>query len=707
MKYFAFTFLSLYLCVKPFIIHSQNVQLTNQADTISGERISFDKTLILNDEQEILFSGKVYSLINCTFTRHLKIKVTTPDAAKRLSKIKIPYSPDPIDIIHAPEKRNQGFFLDKIKINSFTLKVYDSNDHEKPISYSKNISETFSTDFYDNRYDTYYSYYYTIEGLKPGDLLDINYQYTVPFAENLMRLASFRIFFHDSIPKRKLNLRLQIDDNIVNAIKFINGGEPDSVSSDKSSKIFIWNKSNLPGCIKETGSRPYLTLPYVIVNITPVDMYYRTPYTVDLTAIPTYIFPVYYRQLNHLNIVRSVSYGSTRKQFLGLNFFIDSLTSVLPDDGTGYNRLLKIQNFIAEEFRFDDDVQFFRRIENSDGDLGQEAQRKVLKDIHRNDFYVAIVTALKLGYFTAYPVDIRSGEISQDYVTTMFSGDYLITPLLKDNKIHFIYPKSSRFGFFLDELPFFFENVKIRLIHLDDYCDYKKPYDKSFREIRTPKTSINENLRITRLNAFIDIDSGTVDIEAKVTLSGQFSTLGRAAYLYNIDIPTVNKSYSNKIWKISSSVVVRDSSIKVLTNVKPYTTEIKASFSSNSMLTKHDSVFNLSMKNCLPYIAQEGVDSNERVLDYYSDFQFREDYQFELIFNKDIELVKSIKEVYIWNSFGKLTFIVKQKNPRVLSIQSSNLITADKVDPSHIADVKKIFDQIKYLSEAYILVKPK
>jgi|GEM_PF-1322190 len=707
MKYFFLPLFLLFFFGEINILKSQPSQILNQNNNLSDSGFSNHYAIILNDEQEIKFSGKAFNLITCTFTRHLKIKLLSQNGVKYLSNIKIPYQTDPTEIIHAPEKRNQRFYLDKIQVNNFTIALIDSNGRKRPTNTTQHAIEYLSTDFYDNRYDTYYDYFYSIEDLKTGDVFDINYKYTVPFGENLVRLSSFRMFLHDSLPKINFRLRLQMDDNIANAIKFVNGGEPDSNYLFKSTRVMVWNKSNLPGCVKETGGRPYLSLPFINVNITPVDMYYRIPYTFDLAVFPLYVFPVYFRQLDHLPIVRSVDYGSTRNQFVGMNSFIKSTTTNIPVDPTGYNHLERIQAVIADEFCFDEDVNYFRRVDNSDGNLGEEAKARVLKDINRTDFYVALLSMLKLGYFTAYPVDKRSGEISPDCVSSMFFSDYLISPSTKDETLHFIYPKSSRYGLYLDELPFFFENVKARLIHLNDYCDLKKPISTSFRETTTPKTPANENLRITLLNMFLDLDSGTVTVVAKVTLSGQFSTLGRGSYLYNVTIPTVNKAYSFKIWEIHPSIKLIDSSVKVLTRIKPFTTEVKARFYCNSILTKHDSGFRISLHNFLPFLTQKGLTTLGRTLDFYPDFQYREDYHLDIKFNKDVELVESINEVYIWNSFGKLTFVVRQKEPKIVSIQASNLVTTDKVNLKDIHDVENIYKQVLELSGASICVRLK
>ena len=97
-----------------------------------------------------------------------------------------------------------------------------------------------------------------------------------------------------------------------------------------------------------------------------------------------------------------------------------------------------------------------------------------------------------LNYFTAYLADKRTGIISPEYFEPTISNDNLFAVLLKNDNIQFLYPKKERFGYYLNELPFYFEDVTTRLIYLDDFRDYKKAIKAGFRSVVTPVSNSNQ-----------------------------------------------------------------------------------------------------------------------------------------------------------------------------------------------------------------------
>jgi hypothetical protein len=660
--------------------------------------------IIISDDWEASFSGNRVNYIMYSVKRHLVLKILNLDGVRKYSKLVLPEKRDPLEIIHAPEKRNPGYYLDKIKISGFTLKVTDSSGKEKGCRINLSTEPINSTTYYDNRYVTYYNFVYTFDGLAIGDEADISYEYFVPFQESLSRLTSFRFFFHDSIPKKNFSCRLTIDKDIFTRSLFANGGKPDTVLSNKEEISYRWQKTNLAGCLREPGSRPYLSLPYALFTITPSDLLYNLPYSFDVEFVPIYVLPVYFRESSHYNIVRSIDQKLNNVPFQDFWKFQGKVLEGVAVDETGYNQVQRLVNKIADDFEFVEDVSYFKKDDNEDYQFGSYLLAQQLRDIKRFDTYIALVASLKLGYFTAYPVDKRYGVMTSDFIAPMFYSDYLIAPSLKDGKLHFIYPKSSRYGFYLDELPFYFEDVTVRLVHLDDYRDFKKPIAKEFREMRTPKGIPLNNERETSVIVHINLDSALVRFETRLGLKGQYSTLCRGLYLYNYTVPTINKAYSHKIWNLNDQVELTDSSCKIMRKEAPYTTFVTAVYKCPDLIQSTDSGYIISLQNWFPFIYEPGIRTVDRYLDYYPDFQGKDIYTYELRFNRDITSASLPGEIYKWNSFGKLTFEAKQTGPRTILLTAKYLITADKIPAQKIDDVRVIFEQMANLQFASIRI---
>jgi hypothetical protein len=197
-----------------------------------------------------------------------------------------------------------------------------------------------------------------------------------------------------------------------------------------------------------------------------------------------------------------------------------------------------------------------------------------------------------------------------------------------------------------------------------------------------------------------------VRFETRITLKGQYSTLCRGSYLYNCAVPNINKGYSHKIWDLDDRVKVKDSTCKVLSHEAPYKTLVTAVYSCPDLIKSTDSAYSISLQNWFPFIYEPGIRTDERYLDYYPDFQGKDIYTYELHFNKEITISTPPIEIYKWNSFGKLTFEVKQTGPRTLLLTARYLVTADKLQAQKIKEARTIFEQMTVLQEASIKVRP-
>ena len=441
--------------------------------TISAiEQTDRGDAIILNEDNVINITGKKAAFINFSITKKIKLEILTQAGLENYSRFILPETFDPTYIAHFPLERNYTNVFSGCKFNSFKGIITTKGGEKKDAVITSKIDEIRMVMLYDNFYGNFDKNIYQIENLNVGDVLEVEYNYSMMYGDNINQLSSFRIFFNSDLFKQNYTLTISHADDLNIDIDYIHEAVPDSTYSIDDRNVYYWNRSNVYGCVNEEGSRPYLSLPYLIFSIKPYELLYTLPYSFEERFIPFYSLFTYQREKNHLGIAKSVMQGVNTKQFLQINKYIKNETLDIVGDSLGYLKLLKIHNTIAERFDFDNDTNYFKKIDTRDARMGEYLSKKSLRDISRYDLYVALILKLDLNYFTAYLCDNRSGEISNVFFSPMYDSDYLFAVLLKNNSIQYIYPKKSRFGYYLNEVPFYFEGAKARLIHINDYSNF-------------------------------------------------------------------------------------------------------------------------------------------------------------------------------------------------------------------------------------------
>ena len=687
------------LCI--FVFLSTHIQLFSQNLKIG--QIA-EKTEIISEKNDITILGERSDRIFLNVKKELHVKINDSIGLNYYKKIALPELFDPTYINHSAEVRNLNSCLDKIVVLNFSGEIKGRNSENEKIKYTQ-LSNVVRSVSIDDRFDYYSQPIMLIENLKIGDELFLSYTYQVPYEENVAKLMSYRIFFNSNTYKKHYTLNINRRKDLSVDFSYYCNSKPDSVIEKNKIVNYYWTKTDLFGCIDEPGSRPYLSLPNIVFNIKPYSLLYTLPFSFEERYTPFYAIAAYYRERSKLTILKSVIQGKKDIQMVQLNDFLKYISKDIKKDSTGYSLISKMQSEISDGFVFNSDTNVFRKDDLHLDRLGDCAQGRVLKEVSKYNLYAGLLSLLGFDFYSAYVIDKRYGVISEDMVKPMYDSDYLLGVVLKNNKMQLIYPKSSNYGYYLSEMPFYFENTKVRLVHFTDFLNEKAPMKEDFRAFISPKSQMNENIRKNNVSVEIDIDKQIALFNTKITLLGQFSTLIRGLYKNDVKTKTVNELYNKKIFDFNPNAKLLSKKVEIVDNVFPFKAIVNTNYSCDSILKKGNSSYSLDMKNWFNHIIYNDFDIKNRQLDFYSDFCGNDVYSYMIKFNKDVELLTAIAPVEITNDFGSLIIQLKQIDKNTVMINSNFIVKSEKVKRENTDQIKAIYDKIQDVNNLKIEFK--
>jgi hypothetical protein len=662
----------------------------------SGE--ANDKTVVEFDSIMIITSGKKAGLIQFDFKRKLRVRINTDKGLKAFSYVSLPQTFDPILYCHAPLSRNVGKHLTNINVQAFNVRIIKPDGSTLSPDITPDMNTFRAIDIKEDKFGEFQEYGYHIPGLENGDVLEYEYDYSVKYGENLFSLMTLRIFFHGDFPIKRKEFSFIIDKGLESEIHAFFCDEPEPVRGQQL--MYSWHFSDLEACMDESGSRAYKTLPHVIISLRPYEMIYSPYNSFEERFAPFYFFGVSVREAEHLAIVKAMLEGVNTPQYNQIRRYIDERLANLPDDTSGYSQLYTVHNYIADHFTFDPDLDYYNRLDIRKERFGDDITAGVITDRSRYNLYVGLIAGLGLNYFTAYLSDVRSGVISEAYFEPTISNDYIFAVMLKNASIQFIYPKKDRFGYFLNELPFYFENTTARLIYLDYYRDYKSAIEEKFVSATTPASNNRDNSRTQSAVVNIDLENMAVDFTANVILTGQYSTLGRSSYLYDLCDETVNPLYCHKIWEgICREESPDKMEVKGIQQDFPFKAEFDVRFRAGDILTERNDTLYLDLRNWFCHIVDDHLHAEKRVLPYYPDFRYADAYNYKIVFSDKVKLIDKIPVIDIKNAYGNMGVRCFQMIDGSVLFNSRIDVLAEKVYPDGIDMVKAIQDQARVLGD--------
>ncbi|NPD45799.1 DUF3857 domain-containing protein [Lentimicrobium sp. S6] len=664
---------------------------------ISDSNIIKESAIILEEDNSIEIIGQKVDYILFYVSKKMKVKILTEEGLEQFSLFSLPEAFDPTFIGHFPEARNYTDALSELFIRRFRVKIMaQDGSYRKPILVDT-IEMVRSVDPNTDFFADYEKPHIGITNLKVGDVLEVDYKYELRYGVNMLDLSSFRVFFNGDVPKEKYHLKISHNEKLQTDIVMENM-EQDSGKVVDGYRVYEWTKTNLSGCIDEIGSRPYLELPHVVFSVKPYELLYEYYYSFEERFVPFYAIYAEVRERNHVSILRDIHQGINTKQYSQVNRFIRTQTEGIENDSLGLEKLKKVHHTIVDDFVFDPDIKYFEKLDPRRDRFGDYISKKSIRDISRYDVYVSLILKLELSYLSAYVCDIRTGNISNTYFAPMKENDYLLAVVLDNNTVQFINPKRSRFGYYLNEMPFYYEGSKARLVSLADYRNYKDFIAESNRQITIPRSPLKDNQRRTNSAVSINLESSHVEFETRVHLSGQYSTMSRGLYLYDVKDETVNELYNKKVWDLHKGIEHSKPEVMIQDKEAPFNTKVSVKYNSDQLISNSGDTTIFDLSHLFNHIVYKDIDEDNRKLDYYSDFLCQDSYVYFLKFDKDITLIPEFESVDLKNSFGELKISVEQLGPRNLKVSSNFIVKKGHVKAEDIHDVETIYSKVEELN---------
>jgi len=389
------------------------------------------------------------------------------------------------------------------------------------------------------------------------------------------------------------------------------------------------------------------------------------------------------------------------KQWKKVQSFMIVTTAGIPNDKI-FTKLSTVHNKIVDDFKYQKDGAFFAGKDKKLERLGDYTENETLREISRFKLYVKLLNHLNISYNTVYFMDKRVAQMGRNFISSVVDNEYAFAVPRVDQQ-YYLYPKQSRCGYYGNELPFYWENTPA--LYIEFYSLWAdKIADLNF--IKTHASNASENIRVCNIKTTVDLNQLQLDCEAKVSLSGQFSTMTRNLYAFNYMDSTLNPLYGRKI----NYAFVGDDPIlhkpQSKSRAYPFKTNFKLNYSSSEMIENKGSEYQIKLKDWFPHIIEVDVSAANRNLKYYPDFQSQDLIKYFFVFNDSVNLLnKAELDVAISNSFGTYTITANQLNPTTIMIASEFRVTSEFVEANRIGDVVDINAAIRKLNEGVLMVQ--
>ena len=663
----------------------------------------------LNIAANYIFLDKSVQGVNPLIKKHLRIKFLTQKGIDKYSKIILPESFNPAyDYYNVrPENRKNVYRpLGEFEcVKFFAARIIKPNGTiKKAIVKESTYEQTFTGVVIVKQF---YNWIFQLNNLEIGDEAELEYSY-----EGVYNFGtSNRIFFNSDIPIQSLDFTFRYPEKQLYFLTYHNGAFPkDSTMVTTSSPHYTeyyFHLENLHGCINETGARPYKQLPFFsfyehlrdfgIIN--PITKYIQTPlpYPWSYVMLP---FAGYKYENPKLRLAR------TDITTMAINKLTEDITKK-SGDSASCSIVSELQRDLAENFIFKNEQGYYLGEAADIEHLGKNIENKTLRQMSRIRIYDEVMTRLDSLYYHSLLIDKRISEIDITHYEPPIASRLSIAIPYNNYILHF-YPKSYRFGYEPNELPFYYEDTYSVLTPQNEQA--LKKFDLipqvEFKFIKTPVSKAESNLRNTSCKIDVSLDLSKVNVKAKIHLSGQFSTMTRGFYKYGSVDTTMNPIY----YKIIS--LTADDQKEVISNISkvgknvPFETMINQEFTLNKRLKKNgEKDFTLDLKNLFNNIIEEEFNSKNRHLDYYPDFQSQDLHRYFFHFDHPVTITNILNfNKKINNYFSNYEVNVSQPTEKDVLIECSYIVKVSVVPAAKAYYVEEVFNAIQSINNSTLKI---
>jgi len=685
-----------------------------------------------------------------TVTKRSRIKILTKQGAAQCSRTAVPQGADPaseysdVPLAYRENLHRPKYF--DLDITLFHARILKPNQQLKTVIPEDSIqTETLQ---YNNKPRFAYSYHFYIEGLQPGDILETEYSYFLPFMFDFRR-----IFFNGVLPVQEYTLKITAPAREYLIFHLANGAPPPDTLQSKQAPdynlTYTWNLQHLAGCLNEPGARPYADLPHLVYYAH--NKAYGIWQNDQITVFRPYTWSYFAYDLVNF---RSLNLQKTRRRLsskaVALNNFFKNQTAGIAEDKP-LLRLFQLHKTIANDFDYRSDSDPFTSTDERMAKITSGQRELILREMSKNqqfqgvfnrisaipftdiitegyfgltdakpekipqclgggyllntnryEIYEELLTRLKEDYFRVIAADKRIGQLNPDTCLPVFGGDLLYS-VNNGGNLFYLYPKNRRFGYELNELPFYLENTTA--LHIWQMADnHGNPAAARF--FQTPVSLTTQNYRTTNSKVSVNLSSKQISFDTKLSLSGQFSTILRGFYQYRSQDSTLNERYYRHVAAVSAQTNNTAPIIMKHDLQYPFNAELRLQYTDNTLLKQeNDSTCLINLRNWIQHIITDNFTATDRQLPFYPDFEGADTYHYYLEFNEPVKIAR-FKDLPLElnNEFGSYTFSIEQQTPTVVLIHSVFKVETPRLLPQHAGMAAQIFNSIKQVEAATLKV---
>lgn len=676
-----------------------------------------------NADAVVLEEKLIMNLVNFTNVRKTRIKFLKQEGINKHSTIVLPVSNDPQgdlnavpfwekDTVHRPlgEHTSLLYFAVRIIKPDGSIVKAQFNDRVQKFNH-----------FFNKINRTYLSWFMNIAGIVVGDEVEIAVAYNAQF--NFGNYFN-RVFFNGDLDKQNFELVIRYPNSSLFFFQNHNGAPvPDTgiyKGTSPNSYEYTWKAKNLKACINEKKARPYMELPYVSFyshqndygtlssNKAYIEKSLPYPWEFIFLGNNNFLIKTEPGYVNYLPESMKLKLSKKDPETISVKRLVEEHCG---NDSNKTSCLNKIHNLITDSFDYEKNYDPEYEYMNEDySSVHKSIDRKILREEDRIDLYTRICYRLETDYFHCRLYDKRFNAMNYDvyYPSAVYN---LFYALPYKGTYFFYFPKMQRAGYYVNELPFYFEDINTMLIPQTVANSEKNDPNKNitFPRVTTPFSTISDNTRTTNVMCNISLQNKTASFDTRLNLSGQFSTLTRGFYLYGEMDSTLEACYYKPVYELSNSSKLVSKELTSRKATYPYECNFRLKYTDNSTLTfPYSGTAKINLKNWFNNLYDPKLETKNRVMNYYPDFVYSDMHRYMIKLDKPAE-ISNIAEFNFKeeNTFGKYTVSLKVIDESSYMLETTLIVNAEKVQPYNISDVKKIFDLIEKMNNAELALKEK
>jgi hypothetical protein len=496
-------------------------------------------------------------------------------------------------------------------------------------------------------------------GVMPGDVVEYHWKYMLPYdsnaphtggfrglrwMDNWARLTNWRIFFHGPLPIRAQ--RVELIYHAKHGLQ-LSGEEPLRVEREGDERRAVWEQGALPAVMDEVSGDQGRALPCIMIAWQPEDARYLRGERLSGLPVPQqpWLQVVRLREAKAEWWRRVALKRTPDRQNTLVKRFIAATCSGMAD--TLPARCIEaLHERIARDFAYSSDRDWYHDRDQSLERMGDQCEQERLRDISRYNLYSKLIQMKRLPYVTAYVLDKRSGALSDGFTTPMWETEWLFG--IRDGEdVLWMHPKRQRHGWFANELPFYWEGTMGLLVDRRRLLE-DDPRPPLFVEL--PRTEAGANARAMEYALEVDLRNPDATGQARIFLSGQFSTLGRAAFLGGRSDSTVMRAYGHTPSDIPGITAQRTGAPELSAD-PPFRFRERQSIQLQGFRrSQHDGLHAFDLSGFLVHAIPQGFSAKGRELPFHWDFAHTDRVILDIAFAQPVEVMDLTQLQGEWSS---------------------------------------------------------